>query len=607
MKILTALLALFLFLSFPVCAKELDMTAFSSFPVQHEGRIKPLDTFARSMLVLLSGHDSIDGMTANEWLAEVLFDPANAVERPVFRVLRPDRYGLSASKTKRYSYAEVAPLFEGKEALIAQLTEAGEKNWSEDQKELMALQEAAIIYLQLLRTFSFLLPLNVEIPDGLKSSFDLPKQGFLTLKDYEGHREEVERKIRQIIRRKGEDPNKYNEEERAIAHFGFQMRLLEQAGENNLLFRIAPRKCGDAEWLSPWLLSQEKSSSPEITAYIKSWQDMALAFLEQDADKWKDATAKAKKQSESFSDALKIALEKIYTGFHPWTLSLFLYLFAFLSYVAHTLHSNRLWYRTSFFFALAGATAQLAGIGLRIVLLERPPVGTLYESILFVSLIAVSGALILEWKRKVGMALLLGIISGLLLLFTAQGFAEEDTLKVLTAVLNTNFWLATHVLCITMGYGWCLLTFLLAHTALFREAWKGDGAALASPIKTLAILSLLFTAVGTILGGIWADQSWGRFWGWDPKENGALLIVLWLIWVLHGQIAGTFKFPAAMASYSALSVIVALAWFGVNLLNVGLHSYGFITGVATGLAAFILAETALIGVLWHKARQKATR
>ena len=125
-------------------------------------------------------------------------------------------------------------------------------------------------------------------------------------------------------------------------------------------------------------------------------------------------------------------------------------------------------------------------------------------------------------------------------------------------------------------------------------------------IAALALIALLFTSVGTILGGIWADQSWGRFWGWDPKENGALLIVLWLIWVLHAQISGHVNRLNAVALLAALSMIVAIAWFGVNLLSVGLHSYGFITGVAAGLAAFLALESCIIAGLYWKITKNGT-
>ena len=106
----------------------------------------------------------------------------------------------------------------------------------------------------------------------------------------------------------------------------------------------------------------------------------------------------------------------------------------------------------------------------------------------------------------------------------------------------------------------------------------------------ITLFALLFTLFGTILGGIWADQSWGRFWGWDPKENGALLIVLWLIMMLHLRITGLIKPLGFCFGMVFANIAVALAWFGVNLLNVGLHSYGFTDNVATNLFLFIFIE-----------------
>ena len=84
----------------------------------------------------------------------------------------------------------------------------------------------------------------------------------------------------------------------------------------------------------------------------------------------------------------------------------------------------------------------------------------------------------------------------------------------------------------------------------------------------------LLSLIGTILGGLWADDSWGRFWGWDPKENGAMLIVIWNALLLHarwGKLVGD-RGVAVLAV--AGNVAVAWSWFGVNELGVGLHSYG---------------------------------
>ena len=86
---------------------------------------------------------------------------------------------------------------------------------------------------------------------------------------------------------------------------------------------------------------------------------------------------------------------------------------------------------------------------------------------------------------------------------------------------------------------------------------------------------MFLSFVGTVLGGLWADDSWGRFWGWDPKENGALMIVIWNAIILHAKWCGMARQKGLVALAIFGNVITAWSWFGVNLLGVGLHSYGF--------------------------------
>jgi ABC-type transport system involved in cytochrome c biogenesis permease subunit len=150
---------------------------------------------------------------------------------------------------------------------------------------------------------------------------------------------------------------------------------------------------------------------------------------------------------------------------------------------------------------------------------------------------------------------------------------------MLVAVLDSNFWLATHVVTITIGYGAAMVAALVGHILLLqliaRPQARDQADSLISTARGTAVTALFFTTLGTILGGIWADQSWGRFWGWDPKENGALLIILWLLFVLHGRLAGLLSRAAYASTLGLTSVTVVMAWFGVNLLSVGLHNYGF--------------------------------
>jgi cytochrome c biogenesis factor len=106
----------------------------------------------------------------------------------------------------------------------------------------------------------------------------------------------------------------------------------------------------------------------------------------------------------------------------------------------------------------------------------------------------------------------------------------------------------------------------------------------------------LFSLVGTILGGIWADQSWGRFWGWDPKENGALAIVLWNAIVLHARWGGYARERGTAVLTVFGNVVTSLSWFGVNMLGVGLHSYGFMDKAFGGLIGFIISQLVIIGL-----------
>ena len=259
---------------------------------------------------------------------------------------------------------------------------------------------------------------------------------------------------------------------------------------------------------------------------------------------------------------------------------------------------SRLSYLAPFSILTFGVCLHIFAFIWRIYILQRAPIATLYETLLFVSLIVAGagiGAAFISRKRSVGiMSALMG--AGLLVIapFTVSG---GDSLAPVAAVLNTNFWLGIHVTCITAGYAACVITALMAHGALWSQRSVATRHCLIA-----SMIALFLTATGTLLGGIWADQSWGRFWGWDPKENGALFIVLWITWLHHGRLGKLMGDRWFLAGLAFLNVIVALAWFGVNLLGVGLHSYGFTSGLAGGLAAFCIAEVALITFIMMRGR-----
>jgi ABC-type transport system involved in cytochrome c biogenesis permease subunit len=224
-------------------------------------------------------------------------------------------------------------------------------------------------------------------------------------------------------------------------------------------------------------------------------------------------------------------------------------------------------------------------------LMDRPLVfvTNLYSSALLIGLAAVAGCLVMEYLFKNGVGLVVGTTLGAITVKIAHHLSTDgkDTLENLVAVLDTNFWLASHVTTVTLGYsatyiagmlGIVYIVWGLFFTTLTREKHS----ALGNMIYGVTCFATLLSFVGTVLGGIWADQSWGRFWGWDPKENGAVLIVIWNALILHARWGGIVR-QRGMAVLAVAGIMVTTwSWFGTNQLGVGLHNYGFNKTLAEG-------------------------
>ena len=243
------------------------------------------------------------------------------------------------------------------------------------------------------------------------------------------------------------------------------------------------------------------------------------------------------------------------------------------------------------------------GIVLRCLIRGKPPVSTLYETIVFISASGVLALLVTEWLTRRRVALSLTPIVGLGLMIMAGRYEVlqgTDTMPQLVAVLDTNYWLTLHVICITIGYMGGLMAALIAHAYVFGKLFRGDKLppdwyrGITRMTYGMLCFALVTSLVGTILGGVWANDSWGRFWGWDPKENGALLIVLAQLAILHARFGGMIKGLGISLATIFQGMIVAWSWWGVNLLEIGLHSYGFTSGVFNGLMLFWAIQSAVI-------------
>jgi ABC-type transport system involved in cytochrome c biogenesis permease subunit len=237
----------------------------------------------------------------------------------------------------------------------------------------------------------------------------------------------------------------------------------------------------------------------------------------------------------------------------------------------------------------------------RIYISGRPPVTNLYSSAVFIGWGCVVLGLVLEMLYRMGAGIVIASVAGFSTLIIAHFLSDGDTFEVLQAVLDTQFWLATHVVCITLGYSTTFLAGLLGVLYVLRgvltPSLSADvGRNLARMIYGTLCFAIFFSFVGTVLGGLWADDSWGRFWGWDPKENGALIIVLWNAVVLHARWGGIAGQRGLAVLAIVGNIVTAWSWFGVNELGAGLHSYGFTDGTSFWLMILVVSQLAIVAL-----------
>lgn len=226
---------------------------------------------------------------------------------------------------------------------------------------------------------------------------------------------------------------------------------------------------------------------------------------------------------------------------------------------------------------------------------SRVPLANLYEIILVVSLLLqgfLVGAFIWCKRRTFTLMVPVAFMTCLLLFFAKFVLESGNTFQTIPAVLNSSVFLTLHVFTIAVGFAAMILSGVVAHVCL----WRATEARLRLLYATLAF-GAGFTILGTLLGGVWADFAWGRFWGFDPKECGALFVCLWGMLALHLR-AGRLVDERGFALINCFNVIVTfLCWFGVNLLGVGLHSYGFQSGTALWLGCFVMVDVIVICAL----------
>tara|TARA_B100000614_G_scaffold18050_1_gene14801 strand:+ start:432 stop:2054 length:1623 start_codon:yes stop_codon:yes gene_type:complete len=505
-----------------ICVQSLSGFEIGDIPLQDEGRIKPLDTFARNHLLAFYGKRSIKelDMGATDWIINLILNPENGRDQKIFNIRNPEVASslfLDWTNEHKYSFNQITPGLSEQSSMLEMIDQKDASDRTVYEKQLYEISRNILRFEEIsyLKALKFIPPSNNSESGEWLSPFDFILKGIPA-----------------------------NENQEAILN-SLQMYLANRLAGNDLEMSSALNRYEMA-------LSTFQGINVKVDNLKKeTWMNRVNLFY----------------------------------------ISLGLYLLSFIFLSISWMIKPILLNRVAYLLLISGTVIHGYGIFLRMQIMERPPVTTLYESVIFVSLIIMALAVLLEYFRKDGLGIFVGSVSGSVLHYVGFSYAADgDTLGMLVAVLNSNFWLATHVTTITIGYGASLMAGCVGHLYLIQEIRGVNSASLKSIFNNLfgiTLLALFFTLFGTILGGIWADQSWGRFWGWDPKENGALLIVLWQLMMIHMRLSGLAK-PKEFALGMALNnIIVALAWFGVNLLQVGLHSYGFDDGVARNLFMFI--------------------
>ncbi len=639
-------------------AKEgtVDLIAFGKLPIVSEGRPKPIDTLARNSLLIISDRQDlqaqVDGNVLKDNWAEVSADirkkwPAvTAEDVATFSGNLDDLAPLAKTIAERSGHpltqvdGQLYELTSEKQPAIRWLLDvASEKEVSRHHRVFR------IENLDLLDT------LGLPRRDGFRYSISefgekLPALG-KQLKEANDVSEANKDNLNFFQRKLLEFWSKLQAYQKLQAGFalpalpplpemetlkadeeGFRSKLLAFMSEaraaeaeiksaNTAL--VIPYKPADskekAEWMpfSIAILHAYVNGAIGVEVHKDDPREETIAFNEIIASYYADDAARFNKAVSDYQSKIapvitpqvelpKVSFEVFFNNFAPFYYCAVLYLVAFLLTCLSWLGWSGPLSRSAFWLMCFTLIVHTFAIGARIYISGRPPVTNLYSSAVFIGWACVALGLLLERIYKLGVGNIIASVAGFITLGIAHFLAGDgDTFTVLQAVLDTQFWLATHVVCITLGYATTYVAGLLGlvyilRGVLTRSLTPSVGKDLTRMTYGALCFAIFFSFIGTVLGGLWADDSWGRFWGWDPKENGALIIVLWNALVLHARWDGMVK-DRGLAVLAVLgNIAVSWSWFGVNELGVGLHSYGFTEGVLMALGAFCVTQLVVGGL-----------
>jgi ABC-type transport system involved in cytochrome c biogenesis permease subunit len=593
-----------------------DVAGFGRLPVLANGRIKPLDTVARSSLLQLQGRQRVsspDGTSPlvaspTEWLLEVCFRPEKADTFPVFAIDNPDLLallgknednlrieytstakkvlsvvGFLPSRHRRFSLRELTP----------------QVNTIQEQARLAEPVEPALrtpFQRAVLQLFTNLLHYQ-----RLRHALVMPGRT-----DFLGDLLQLQDKLAEgVAAVRAKQAGQPHDEAAVTAITEIGQRFVVMAESTHFLV-IPPEsatvdptawKPAGAALLETFQQGRVNPSALAYAGFAHAWRNGKAEQFNQLIGLFRAGLTKRFGPQLAKSDA-----EARFNAAEPFYASMTLYAIAFFLAIFSWLTWPEALGRSAFWLVAVAWLLATAGIATRMWLEGRPPVTNLYSSALFVGWGAVALCLVLEYiyRNAVG-SVAAGAVGFATLLIAHHLSLTGDTLEMMRAVLDSNFWLATHVVVVTAGYSATFLAGFLALIYIVRGLFttsldRSTADALTRMVYGIVCFATLFSFTGTVLGGIWADQSWGRFWGWDPKENGALLIVIWNAIILHARWGGLIKQRGLMSLAVGGNIVTSWSWFGTNMLGVGLHSYGFTDAAFWALIVFVLSQLAMIGL-----------
>lgn len=387
--------------------------------------------------------------------------------------------------------------------------------------------------------------------------------------------------------------------------------LIRGVASGQLMTVLPDPRSKDGDWFSLAALTEQGGSLPyppeKRETLALAVESLVGSFFKADAAGWKEASIRfvsAVKDlgPEVYPAESTLALELHYNRLRPFHWSWLVYALAFVLLVSSVVTGKR-GARVGGIAALAaGLFLHTYGFVVRCLVSGRPPVTNMYESVIWVTwgCVVFAFAIYARYKRPAILAASSVFAVVGLVLADNVPFVLDPNIHPLEPVLRSNFWLTIHVLTITLSYAAFALSLCLGNVVIGVHAFKPKAIERMQEYSLYMYramqIGVILLAAGTILGGVWADYSWGRFWGWDPKEVWALTALLLYLAVLHGRFTGWLRGFGFAAATVVSFLGVLMAWYGVNfVLGVGLHSYGFGTGGQGWILTYIFLQLAFIG------------